>query len=115
MGHGTTHYANAIYAALDYTFKDQGYKNIFLGTVEAYPSMESLMRMVKEYHPKRVILAPFMIVAGEHAKNDLAGDDPTSWYSQFRAQGYETQVVMKGLGQYPGIRKLLVKHLKEIE
>ena len=76
--------------------------------------MESLMRMVKEYHPKRVILAPFMIVAGEHAKNDLAGDDPASWYSQFRAQGYETQVVMKGLGQYPGIRKILVKHLKEI-
>ena len=114
MGHGTTHYANAIYAALDYTFKDQGYKNVFLGTVEAYPSMESLMRMVKEYHPKRVILAPFMIVAGEHAKNDLAGDDPASWYSQFRAQGYETQVVMKGLGQYPGIRKILVKHLKEI-
>lgn len=114
MGHGTTHYANAIYAALDYTFKDQGYKNVFLGTVEAYPSMESLMRMVKEYHPKRVILAPFMIVAGEHAKNDLAGDDPASWYSQFRAQGYETQVVMKGLGQYPGIRKILVKHLQEI-
>lgn len=114
MGHGTTHYANAIYAALDYTFKDQGYKNFFLGTVEAYPSMESLMRMVKEYHPKRVILAPFMIVAGEHAKNDLAGDDPASWYSQFREQGYETQVVMKGLGQYPGIRKILVKHLKEI-
>lgn len=68
MGHGTTHYANAIYAALDYTFKDKGYQNIFLGTVEAYPTMESLLKMVHAYQPKKVVLAPFMIVAGDHAK-----------------------------------------------
>ena len=115
MGHGTTHYANAIYAALDYTFKDKGYKNIFLGTVEAYPSMESLMRMVKEYNPYKVILAPFMIVAGDHAKNDMAGDDPESWYSQFKAAGFPVSTVVKGLGEYPGIRRLLVKHLTALE
>lgn len=115
MGHGTTHYANAIYAALDYTFKDKGYKNIFLGTVEAYPSMESLMRMVKEYNPSKVILAPFMIVAGDHAKNDMAGDDPESWYSQFKAAGFPVSTVVKGLGEYPGIRRLLVKHLTALE
>lgn len=114
MGHGTTHYANAIYAALDYTFKDKGYKNIFLGTVEAYPSMETLMKMIKEYNPKKVILAPFMIVAGDHAKNDMAGDDPDSWYSQFAAAGFSTETVIKGLGQYPGIRKIFVKHLEAI-
>ena len=112
MGHGTTHYANSIYAALDYTFKDKGYKNIFLGTVEAYPSMESLMRMVKEYNPSKVVLAPFMIVAGDHAKNDMAGDDPESWYSQFKAAGFEVEPVVKGLGEYPGVRLLLVDHLK---
>ena len=115
MGHGTTHYANAIYAALDYTFKDKGYKNIFLGTVEAYPSMESLMRMVKEYNPSKVILAPFMIVAGDHAKNDMAGDDPESWYSHFKAAGFPVSTVVKGLGEYPGIRRLLVKHLTALE
>ena len=115
MGHGTTHYANAIYAALDYTFKDKGYKNIFLGTVEAYPSMESLMRMVKEYNTSKVILAPFMIVAGDHAKNDMAGDDPESWYSQFKAAGFPVSTVVKGLGEYPGIRRLLVKHLTALE
>ena len=115
MGHGTTHYANAIYAALDYTFKDKGYKNIFLGTVEAYPSMESLMRMVKEYNPSKVILAPFMIVAGDHAKNDMAGGDPESWYSQFKAAGFPVSTVVKGLGEYPGIRRLLVKHLTALE
>lgn len=114
MGHGTTHYANAIYAALDYTFKDLGYPNIFLGTVEAYPSMETLLKMVKAYQPKKVILAPFMIVAGDHAKNDLAGDDPESWYSQFKAAGFETEAVLKGLGEYPGIRKILVEHLRAI-
>ena len=115
MGHGTTHYANAIYAALDYTFKDQGFKNIFLGTMEAYPSMETLMKMVKEYNPKKVILAPFMIVAGDHAKNDMAGDNPESWYSQFVAAGFETKTIVKGLGQYPGIRKILVEHLRAID
>lgn len=115
MGHGTTHFSNAIYAALDYTFKDKGYANIFLGTVEAYPSMESLMKMVNAYQPSRVILAPFMIVAGDHAKNDMAGDDPESWYSQFKMQGYEVEPVLKGLGEYPGIRKLLVEHLAKLD
>lgn len=115
MGHGTTHYANSIYAALDYTFKDKGHKNIFLGTVEAYPSMESIMKLVKEYDPSKVVLAPFMIVAGDHAKNDMAGDDPESWYSQFKNAGYEVESVIKGLGEYPGIRKILVNHLKVLE
>ena len=115
MGHGTTHYANSIYAALDYTFKDKGHKNIFLGTVEAYPSMESIMKLVREYAPSKVVLAPFMIVAGDHAKNDMAGDDPESWYSQFKEAGYEVEAVIKGLGEYPGIRKILVNHLKALE
>lgn len=115
MGHGTTHYANAIYAALDYTFKDKGHKNIFLGTVEAYPSMESLLKMVNAYQPSKVILAPFMIVAGDHAKNDMAGDDEESWYSRFKEEGYEVETVLKGLGEYPGIRRIFVEHLKAAE
>lgn len=115
MGHGTTHFSNSVYAALDYTFKDRGFPNIFLGTVEAYPSMETLLKMVNAYGPSKVILAPFMIVAGDHAKNDMAGDDPDSWYSQFKAAGYEVRPVIKGLGEYPGIRKLLVEHLLRLE
>lgn len=115
MGHGTTHYANAIYAALDYTFKDKGYSNIFLGTVEAYPTMESLLKMVHTYQPKKVVLAPFMIVAGDHAKNDMASDEPDSWYSQFKVAGYDVEPVLKGLGEYTGIRKLFIEHLKAID
>lgn len=113
MGHGTTHYSNAIYAALDYSFKDKGYKNIFLGTVEAYPTMTSLIKMVKAYGPRKIHLAPFMIVAGDHARNDMAGDDPQSWYSQFVAEGYEVNPILKGLGEYPGIRKLFVDHINK--
>lgn len=113
MGHGTTHYANAIYAALDYAFKDHGYPNIFLGTVEAYPSMESLMKHVKKYNPRKVILAPFMIVAGDHAKNDMAGDDEDSWYSQFVQAGFQVEPVLKGLGEYQGIRDLFIDHVQD--
>lgn len=115
MGHGTTHFANSIYAALDYTFKDKGYPNFFLGTVEAYPSMESLKKMLKAYHPKEVVLAPFMIVAGDHAKNDMAGDDPESWYSQFKDEGYEVKAVLKGLGEYEGIRRLFIDHIRAVD
>ncbi|MGI6094643.1 MAG: sirohydrochlorin cobaltochelatase [Lachnospiraceae bacterium] len=113
MGHGTTHFSNAIYAALDYTFKDTGHPNIFLGTVEAYPSMKSLLRMLKEYKPKKIVLAPFMIVAGDHARNDMDGNDPESWRSQLEAEGYETKSVLKGLGEYEGIRNLFIQHVKD--
>ena len=113
MGHGTTHYSNAIYAALDYAFKDKGHPNIFLGTVEAYPSMQSLMKMIKAYAPQKVVLAPFMIVAGDHAKNDMAGDNPESWYSQFVQEGFQVETVLKGLGEYKGIRELFVKHVAD--
>ncbi|MDD2979813.1 MAG: sirohydrochlorin cobaltochelatase [Hespellia sp.] len=114
MGHGTTHFANSVYAALDYTFKDLGYSNIFLGTVEAYPSMESLIKMVKSYGAKKIILAPFMIVAGDHAKNDMSGEDEDSWYYQFKQAGYDVKCVLKGLGEYPEIRDLLMEHISDV-
>lgn len=113
MGHGTTHYANSVYAALDYTFKDRGYSKIFLGTVEAYPSMESLLRQIKAIHPRRAVLAPFMIVAGDHAKNDMAGDNPESWRCQFEQSGIEVSCILKGLGEYPKIRQLFLEHIAE--
>lgn len=115
MGHGTTHYANAIYAALDYTFKDQGYSRVFLGTVEAYPSMESLKKQIRALGPKRLILAPFMVVAGDHAIHDMSGQDEDSWRSQFEREGYEVVCKMKGLGEYPGVRKIYLDHVKEAE
>lgn len=112
MGHGTTHYANSIYAALDYAMKDKGYPNIHLGTVEAYPSLDSVIRLLKEQEAKKVILAPFMIVAGDHATNDMSGDDPDSWRSRVEAAGFAVECCMKGLGEYPAVQDLLIQHAK---
>lgn len=113
MGHGTTHYANAIYAALDYTFKDKGYPNIHLGTVEAYPSMETLLKVIREQNPSKVVLAPFMIVAGDHARNDMASDDPDSWRCQFEAAGFPVECVLKGLGEYAKVQEIFIRHVRE--
>jgi len=113
MGHGTTHHSNAVYAALDYTFKDMGYENIFLGTVEAYPTITTLLKQVQIYRPARIHLAPFMIVAGDHAQHDMTGDDPKSWYSQFRNAGYEVACHLKGLGEYKGIRNIFLHHIED--
>ena len=113
MGHGTEHYANTVYAALDYRFKDTGHKNIFLGTVEAYPALDSLLRAADSFHPKKIVLAPFMIVAGDHAQNDLAGADPDSWMNRLSSEGYEVTPVLKGLGEYPQVRQILVEHVQQ--
>ena len=113
MGHGTEHYANSVYAALDYRFKDMGHKNIFLGTVEAYPALDSLLRAADSFQPKKIVLAPFMIVAGDHAQNDLAGEDPDSWMNRLSSEGYKVTPVLKDLGVYPEIRRILIDHVQQ--
>lgn len=112
MGHGTSHHANAVYAALDYIFKNRDYDNVFVGTVEGYPELPDVMKMVKKGDYKKVHLAPLMLVAGDHAANDMSGDDGESWKSRFEAEGYEVECHLKGLGEYPGIRRIFLKHLE---
>lgn len=113
MGHGTTHYVNSVYAALDYTLKDIGYEHVFMGTVEAYPDLDVLIRQVSRTSPRRVHLAPFMLVAGDHANNDMAGDEKDSWKSRFEAAGYDVVCHIKGLGEYESVRTIYLDHLKE--
>lgn len=113
MGHGTSHEANAVYALLDARLKESGLANFFIGTVEAYPSMATLIGEVKKLHPEKVHLTPFMIVAGDHARNDMAGEDADSWANQFQAAGYEVKCHLKGLGQYPGVRNMFIRHVRE--
>lgn len=116
MGHGTDHHANAVYAALDYRFHDLGYQNIFVATVEAYPMLENAIRCMKKQGTlRRVVLAPFMIVAGDHAKNDMAGDQEDSWKNILARQGYETRCVIRGLGEYQQVIDMLVQHAKKAE
>ncbi len=112
IGHGTTHYSNSVYAALDYMLKETAHPNIFMGTVEAYPGLDTLIGQVKKTSAAHVHLVPFMLVAGDHANNDMAGNHKNSWKSRFEASGYEVTCHLKGLGELQGIRNIYLKHLK---
>ncbi len=113
MGHGTEHYANSAYAALDYRFKAMGYENVFVGTVEAYPDFEKVKADVAKTGVDKVVLAPLMIVAGDHATNDMAGDEEDSWKTQFKKEGYEVECLLKGLGEYTLVQDMFVEHCGE--
>lgn len=113
MGHGTEHEANQTYATLQQKLSDEGYENYFIGTVEAEPSLEDVLSLVKESDAKKVVLLPLMVVAGDHANNDMAGDEEDSWKNAFTQEGYEVECVLKGLGQYSGVQQILVEHAKK--
>lgn len=113
MGHGTEHEANATYANLQEAVAKAGYDNYFIGTVEAEPTLEEVIALVKDYGAAKVVLLPLMIVAGDHANNDMASDEEGSWKTEFEAAGFEVECVIEGLGQYPAIQQLIVKHAGE--
>lgn len=110
MGHGTEAESNAVYAKMQQVLTDGGHLNYFVGTVEAAPSLEDVLALVKAGDYERVVLRPMMIVAGDHANNDMAGDEEGTWKAAFEAAGYETICVVEGLGQLPAIQDLLVAH-----
>jgi sirohydrochlorin cobaltochelatase len=112
MGHGTEHAANAIYAALQDQITAAGYSHYFIGTVEAIPSLDDVMAAVKASGFTRVVMEPLMVVAGDHANNDMAGDEADSWKSAFEAEGIETISILEGLGQFNEIQEIYIKHVK---
>lgn len=113
MGHGTEADSNKVYATLQEKLKAAGYNDYFVGTVEAKPSVDDLIAQVKESGKyKRVILQPLMVVAGDHANNDMAGDEEGSWATKFKAAGFEVKPVLRGLGQNYDIQKIYLEHLK---
>ncbi|WP_082760081.1 sirohydrochlorin cobaltochelatase [Abyssisolibacter fermentans] len=113
MGHGTHHFSNSAYACLDYTFKYKGYDNIYIGTVEGYPSLDTLLDITKDKNYKKIYLMPLMVVAGDHAKNDMAGDEEDSWKMILESKGYKVEPIIKGLGQIEGVQDLYIQHLKD--
>lgn len=115
MGHGTEHAANVSYAKLQKAFFGQGYEDCLVGTVEASPTLENMAKLVQERKPARVVLVPFMVVAGNHAVMDIAGMGAKSWKSRFERGGYQVECVMKGLGEYPAIRRMYVEHAMTAE
>ena len=114
MGHGTEHEANATYAKLQEHLAKADYGNYFVGTVEAAPTLEDVLGLVKGSGATKAVLLPLMIVAGDHANNDMAGDEEDSWTSVFEKEGFEVECVLKGLGQYPGIQRMFVAHVGKL-
>ena len=110
MGHGTEHEYNKIYAQMQGVLADKGAENYYVGTVEAEPSVDDVLEAIKDKGYTRVVLRDMMVVCGDHANNDMAGDEEDSWKSIFTAAGYEVECVMEGLGQVPEIQQIYVEH-----
>ena len=109
MGHGTEHQANGVYEKLQ---KQITAENIFIGTVEATPTLDDVVKMAKDGGYKKVALQPLMVVAGDHANNDMAGDEDDSWKSVFTKEGFAVECVLKGLGEFEEIQNIYVDHVK---
>ena len=119
MGHGTYHTAKVSYSQMQSQMKALGYNNVFIGTVEGDPeetSCEAVMDAVKQAGYSKVILRPLMVVAGDHANNDMAGEDEDSWLSMFKASGNFESVdaQITGLGSIETIQKLYVEHTTDV-
>ena len=119
MGHGTGHKAAITYSQMQAQMNDLGYKNVFVGTVEGEPestSLDAVLKAVKKAGYQNVIMRPLMVVAGDHANNDMAGDDDDSWVSTFKASGAFDSVTaqIQGLGALPEVQQIYIDHIKAV-
>lgn len=113
MGHGTEAESNQVYAKMQDTLDAEGFENYYIGTVESEPTLEDVVAALKENGSyRRVVLAPLMVVAGDHANNDMAGEEEDSWKSVLTAEGYEVECLLQGLGELESIRQIYVEHVK---
>ena len=112
MGHGTEADSNGVYDKMQGVLSDMGARDYYVGTVEAEPSLEDVLASVQAGSYKRAVLEPLMIVAGDHANNDMAGDEPESWKSVFEGAGYETVCVLRGLGELEEIQAIFAEHVQ---
>ena len=113
MGHGTEAESNSTYARLQTVMESEGYKNCYIGTVEAEPSVDDLLRVIKQQgRYTQVVLMPLMVVAGDHANNDMAGDEDDSWKSIFENAGFAVTCVLEGLGQNYDIQRMYAAHAR---
>lgn len=110
MGHGTEADSNSVYSKMQEMLKADGYENYYIGTVEAEPSLDDVLAALGEGKYKKVVLKPLMVVAGDHANNDMAGDEEGSWKAAFEAAGYDVTCIVTGLGELEAIQDLYVEH-----
>ena len=111
MGHGTEHFANAVYPALQTALHLKGRDDLYIGTVEGWPSFDDVLNQLKE---RRVLLAPLMLVAGDHAREDMAGDSPDSWKSRLEQAGVSVTCSFTGLGMLPWVQEMYRERLLSI-
>jgi sirohydrochlorin cobaltochelatase len=113
MGHGTHHQSNIYYPGFQY-YLNQYSDAYLMATVEGYPSLSQVIAELKTQGVKNVTLSPFMSVAGDHARNDMAGDEEDSWKSILEKEGFEVEIILKGLAEYDEVVNVWVDHLKEV-
>lgn len=113
MGHGSRTGAEEGYQEVDRLLQESGHKDILLGTMRGELNLENVLYRIRRRNPGRVLLAPFMITAGKHALEDLGGEKESSWKSRIEAAGYPVECILKGLGEYEGIRRIFAEHAKD--
>ncbi len=114
MGHGSADpSSNEVYAAMQRVLADVGQPRFFLALAEGDPGFETAMAQIEASGASGVHLAPFMMVAGTHALNDLAGDDGNSWKSALQSRGYRVSATLRGLGEYPAVREVVLAHVRD--
>jgi sirohydrochlorin cobaltochelatase len=114
MGHGTLHPANAIYLDMNAACQKAERQRVFVGTVEAKLDIGDVLRLVQQNGYRQAALAPMMLVAGDHAIHDMAGDEPDSWKNQFLSAGITPRCVMRGIGEYKAVRALYLRKLEAL-
>ena len=114
FGHGTAHYGNAVYGMLQTVLVDEEYDNVFVATVEGYPSIESCIKRMKKKNIKKTKLVPLLLVAGDHAKNDMASDEDDSLKSMLEREGIEVRLHMHGLGEFDKFGYLYINRIHDL-
>lgn len=112
FGHGTDHFANVVYPALQTAFRLAGREDVLVGTVEGWPAYEDVSRQLAAGGGKRVHLVPLMLVAGDHVVHDMSGGGADSWASRLTAEGRTVRSTVQGLGMLPAVRALYRAHLE---
>ena len=111
MGHGSPHFANSAYALLQYMLEELHAERTYIGTVEGYPALDQVIRRLKlQPQIRKVRLMPLMVVAGDHANNDMAGPQENSWKNILTREGYQVTCLMEGLGEKPAIQQMFCQH-----
>lgn len=115
MGHGSDHPADAIYSRIEKAFRDAADCRMTVATVEGGRRLGDVLPLLTEMRPRKVYIAPLMLVAGNHALVDMSGDEPDSWKNILQARGFETECVLRGMGEFVQIQDLYIDHARRAE